>query len=275
RLRPTRPTPSREAPCRQRVSTASASCRSAGACACQARPRAPSQSLAPGDRNSRHPLLQYAVLLADGAQARKSRMSQRPAEIGADTRQMAKIGRFAVTPVKPHEYSKDLGVSLCGHDGVGFAKLAFPKGSPGAPGSDIGIQRVLLYRLGNGDARIHCQGGNIVGTGADERVLVVEYAQPVMPGAIATPEDVGRVEIAQDERLFAALQAVDQGSPGPPETVTQALAGGWAGHGRHVPVHQQFRLGHHGVAIDGWPDVAHAAPNHDLLRPAPPVHAGK
>ncbi len=121
------------------------------------------------------------------------------------------------------------------------------------------------------------QRGDVVGGGADQRVLEIDDAEPVVAlTRSGAPDDVGRMEVAQHDALLgAASSRSNSGRSRPAKSSARAALGRRrAGGIGHVPVEQQVDLDQHASRSKGGIVVDRTA-GRGFQRPRPAVHDGE
>ena len=125
------------------------------------------------------------------------------------------------------------------------------------------------------DARVLHQRGHVVGRWTDHGILEVDDADAPDVGGVWPPDDVGRVEVAQQQVLFRRGEPCDEGAPDRAVLGAQAVVRRSAGLPGQVPVGEQAHLDLHGVVIEIWDVVVGAVADRDRRLGRLPVQLGE
>ena len=130
-----------------------------------------------------------------------------------DARREVEIARLVIAFHKARENAEDLGVTLRCENGVIAPERFFVEAFLLSRAFDIALDHRFSERQANIAARIFEQRDEIIGARAEKPVLKVDDADALGSGATRQPEEVLRMEVAQDD-CTGLRQSGKHGRPG-------------------------------------------------------------
>src|SRR5262245_12304990 len=130
---------------------------------------------------------------------RQRRMRERTLQIGPYPRHVSQILRLAVADIQAGEYAEDLARTLRRQrDVVPDERSGVELGVIGAAAAKIAAEQGDLELLRHVDTRVLQQRGQVVGRRPHQGILEIEEPYPLELAALRQPEQVRRMDVAQD-----------------------------------------------------------------------------
>src|SRR5690606_21715005 len=106
---------------------------------------------------------------------------------------------------------------------------------------------------------------------------VLEVDEPDAIGSPTTlpPDDVGRVDVAENDAPLAAVERVEYDSPRLREGRAFRVRRRATGHMGQIPVDKQFALDRQRIAVEGWDRVPYTWGDVDLRCPFVAMYCGQ
>src|SRR5215468_6771640 len=167
-------------------------------------------------------------------------MRERTLQIGPYARHVSQILRLAVADIQAVEYAEDLARALRRQrDIVPDEQSGIELGIIGAAAAEIAAEQGDLELLRHVDAGVLQERGQVVGRRTHQGVLEIEEPYPLELAALRQPEQVRRMDVAQDpggSRIDPRLQRLA------PERLERRarLLGDRRAEPRQVPVKEQL-----------------------------------